>query len=213
MNWDITPGLLLRAYASGIFPMAESADDPEVHWVDPSRRGVLPLDGLHLSRSLKRAIRAEHYQVSFDAEFAGVVQGCAERQETWINATIAELYAALFKRSYAHSQEIWADGVLIGGVYGVAIGAAFFGESMFSRQRDASKIALAYLVDRLKLTGFQLFDTQFGTPHLQTLGGCEISRQEYLGRLENAVEQSADITVLPVPQSAAAILQRNAQTS
>jgi leucyl/phenylalanyl-tRNA--protein transferase len=213
MNWELTPGLLLRAYASGIFPMAESADDPEVHWVDPSRRGIIPLGGFHISRSLRRAILSHDYEARFDSDFSNVVAACSDRSETWINDTIFELYQALHKRGAAHSQEVWRDGELIGGVYGVALGSAFFGESMFSRRTNGSKIALAYLIDRLNQTGFTLFDTQFITPHLLSLGGKEIARAQYLELLEAAIDRTADITRLSVPQSPAGVIQRNGQTS
>lgn len=213
MEWRLTPGLLMRAYASGIFPMAESAEDPEVQWVDPSRRGIIPLDRFHVSRSLRKAIQKGDYEARFDTDFAGVVSGCADRPETWINTTIFELYLTLHDRGVAHSQEIWRDGELIGGVYGVSLGSAFFGESMFSRATNGSKIALAYLVDRLRLTGFTLFDTQFITPHLQSLGAVEISRTEYLARLERAIETRANIRALDVPQSPEGVIQRSGQTS
>ncbi len=209
----LTPELLLQAYASGIFPMAESQDDPEVFWVDPSRRGILPLRGFHISRSLRRAIRAERYTARFDTDFEGVLRGCADREVTWINDTIFDIYLKLFHAGHAHSQEIWEGDELVGGVYGVALGGAFFGESMFSRRRDASKIALAWLIDRLRLTGFTLFDTQFMTDHLRSLGGLEISRRDYLARLEEALEIPADITALPFPQTAQGVIQRNTQTS
>ena len=209
----LTPELLLQAYASGIFPMAESQDDPEVFWVDPSRRGILPLRGFHISRSLRRAIRAERYTARFDTDFEGVLRGCADREVTWINDTIFDIYLKLFHAGHAHSQEIWEGDELVGGVYGVALGGAFFGESMFSRRRDASKIALAWLIDRLRLTGFTLFDTQFMTDHLRSLGGLEISRRDYLARLEEALDIPADITALPFPQTAQDVIQRNTQTS
>jgi leucyl/phenylalanyl-tRNA--protein transferase len=213
MTDRLTPELLLQAYASGIFPMAESQDDPEVFWVDPSRRGILPLRGFHISRSLRRAIRAERYTARFDTDFEGVLRGCADREVTWINDTIFEIYLELFHAGHAHSQELWEGDELVGGVYGVALGGAFFGESMFSRRRDASKIALAWLIDRLRLTGFTLFDTQFMTDHLRSLGGLEISRRDYLARLEEALEIPADITALPFPQTAQGVIQRNTQTS
>ncbi len=209
----LTPGLLLRAYASGIFPMAESASDPDIHWVDPSRRGIIPLNGFHISRSLAREIRRARYEPRFDTDFAGVLHGCAERPETWINQPIFQLYTALHRSGQAHSQEIWDGDNLVGGVYGVALGGAFFGESMFSRRTDASKLALAYLIDRLRQTGFQLFDTQFLTDHLKSLGGIEIARKDYLIRLERALEVDADITQLRYPQSPEGILHRNGQTS
>lgn len=184
---DLSPGLLLEAYAQGIFPMSEGRDDPEVFWVEPRRRGILPLDGLHVSRSLGRRLRRGRFRASFDADFAGVVAGCAEREETWISGPIARAYAGLHALGHAHSVEVWEGEALVGGVYGVALGAAFFGESMFSRRTDASKVALAHLVGRLREGGFALFDTQFLTPHLASLGGVEVSRAEYRRRLRDAL--------------------------
>jgi len=210
---ELTPKLLLQAYASGIFPMAESQDDPTVFWVDPSRRGILPLEKFHISRSLRKVILSGRFQSRFNSDFAATVAACAEREETWINATIFDLYIALNRMGFAHSQEIWEDDELVGGVYGVALGGAFFGESMFSRRTDASKVALAYLIDRLRLTGFKLFDTQFITPHLRSLGGEEIDRSVYLDRLEQALLLQADITTLPAPQTPQDVIQRNTQTS
>ncbi|EEW25512.1 leucyl/phenylalanyl-tRNA--protein transferase [Rhodobacter ferrooxidans] len=194
MPGTLTPDLLLRAYAAGIFPMAESRDDPQVHWVDPRLRGVLPLDGFHVSQSLARRIRRSGYQVTADRDFAGVVQACAERPETWINAPIFQLYADLHRMGHAHSLEVWQDGALAGGVYGVVLGAAFFGESMFSRRTDGSKLALAHLVARLRAGGFELFDTQFLTPHLASLGAVEIPRAEYRARLAKALQKQANFT-------------------
>ncbi len=188
----ITPEILLRGYAAGIFPMAESRDDPAIHWVDPRRRGILPLDGFHISRSLRRRILRCGWDVRVNTDFAGVVQGCGDRPETWINAEIFALYQALHQAGFAHSLELWEGSDLIGGVYGVTLGAAFFGESMFSRRTDASKVALAYAVHRLRAGGFTLFDTQFLTPHLATLGGLEIPRAEYHRRLNAALRQGAD---------------------
>lgn len=210
---ELTPRLLLQAYASGIFPMAESQDDPEIFWVDPSRRGILPLDAFHISRSLRRAILSGRFEPRFDTDFAATVQGCAERPETWINDKIFSLYQDLHAMGHAHSQEIWQDSELVGGVYGVAIGGAFFGESMFSRRTDASKVALAYLVDRLNQTGFTLFDTQFITPHLKSLGAQEIDRQIYLDRLDRALQVRANIRHLKEPQTPQGVIQRNTQTS
>ena len=188
---QITAEILLRAYAMGIFPMAESREDPEIHWVDPRRRGVIPLDGFHISRSLRRSLLRGDYSVSIDTAFGKVVSNCADRPETWINPQIAALYAELYDTGYAHSLEVWQGSDLIGGVYGVALGAAFFGESMFSRRTDASKVALAWLVHRLRAGGFQLFDTQFLTPHLATLGAKEITRGEYHRILAAALERPA----------------------
>lgn len=197
----LTPELLLRAYAAGIFPMAERRDDPAVHWVDPRRRGILPLDGFHISHSLARRIRRGGFRISVDQDFDGVVQACAARPETWINAPIFVLYQGLHRAGFAHSLEVWHGEALSGGVYGVALGAAFFGESMFSRRTDASKIALAFLVHRLRAGGFQLFDTQFLTPHLASLGGVEISRAEYHRRLGAALQGTARFTPPGYPAS------------
>lgn len=185
----ITPELLLRGYAAGIFPMAEGRDDPEIHWIDPRRRGVFPLAGFHISRSLRKRILTCGWEVRVDTDFAGVVAGCAAREETWINAEIFGLYDALFAAGFAHSVEVWEGEALVGGVYGVTLGAAFFGESMFSRRTDASKVALAYAVHRLRAGGFTLFDTQFLTPHLASLGAVEITRGEYRRRLAEALEK------------------------
>lgn len=187
----ITPDILLRAYAAGIFPMAESRDDPQIHWVDPRRRGILPLDGFHISRSLRRRLLRADWRVTADTAFAQTVQGCADREETWINATIFANYVALHNAGHAHSVEVWEGGQLIGGVYGVTLGSAFFGESMFSRRTDASKAALAYTVHRLRAGGFTLFDTQFLTPHLASLGGVEIPRGDYHRRLARALTEPA----------------------
>ncbi|WP_103334178.1 leucyl/phenylalanyl-tRNA--protein transferase [Pseudotabrizicola formosa] len=187
----ITPDMLLRAYAMGVFPMAESASDPEMHWIDPRRRGVFPLDGFHISRSLHRAILRDRYQVTVNTDFAGVLAACADRPETWINDRLTELYQTLHRQGHAHSLEVWEGEDLIGGVYGVVLGAAFFGESMFSRRTNASKIALAWLVHRLRAGGFTLFDTQFLTPHLASLGAKEISRAAYHARLQHALGRVA----------------------
>ena len=187
---EVTSETLLRAYMMGIFPMAESRDDPTMHWVDPRLRGILPLDGFHISHSLAKRIRKGGYDLRVDSDFAGVVTACADRAETWINARIYDLYLQLHHAGHAHSVEIW-DETLIGGVYGVTIGGAFFGESMFSRQTDASKLALAHAVDLLRAGGFTLFDTQFLTPHLASLGGLEIKRAEYHRRLHAALQVRA----------------------
>lgn len=208
----LTPELLLHGYSIGIFPMAEARNDPDIFWVDPRRRGVMPLDGFRTSRSLARAIRSERLDVSVNRDFAGVVDGCAEREETWINSEIRDLYMALHRMGHAHSIELWEGETLAGGVYGVAMGTAFFGESMFSRRRDASKIALAHLVDRLRRGGFTLFDTQFLTAHLASLGGIEITRAEYHRRLTTALSGTADFTA-PAIASGHDVVQRNTQTS
>ncbi|MEM9550284.1 MAG: leucyl/phenylalanyl-tRNA--protein transferase [Pseudomonadota bacterium] len=209
---SLSPDLLLHGYSIGIFPMAEHRDDPEIFWVDPRRRGVFPLHGFHISRSLARRMKNTSYSVAINTDFSGVVDGCADRGETWINEEIRRHYLSLHARGHAHSLEIWDDGTLIGGVYGVVLGAAFFGESMFSRRVDASKMALAYLVDRLKLGGFTLFDTQFVTDHLASLGAIEIPRAEYHRQLKRAMARHADFTRAPIP-TAQAVLQRNSQTS
>ncbi|NVO57223.1 leucyl/phenylalanyl-tRNA--protein transferase [Rhodobacteraceae bacterium B1Z28] len=209
---SLSPELLLHGYSIGIFPMAENRDDPELFWVDPKFRGVFPLDGFHISRSLARRIRTCGFDVTIDQDFIGVVDGCAARADTWINAELRDLYQKLHQSGHAHSLEVREQGELIGGVYGVVLGAAFFGESMFSRRRDASKIALAYLVDRLRQTGFQLFDTQFLTAHLASLGAIEIPRGQYRRNLEEATNTSADFTA-PILQSAAGVIQRITQTS
>ncbi|EAR51612.1 possible leucyl/phenylalanyl-tRNA--protein transferase [Oceanicola granulosus HTCC2516] len=210
----LTADMLLTAYATGIFPMAETRADPEIFWVDPRFRGVFPLDGFHVSRSLARRMRRGGYRVSIDTAFPAVVQACADREETWINDTIYELYEALFESGHAHSLEVWSDdGALVGGVYGVALGAAFFGESMFSRATDGSKIALAYLIDRLRSGGFTLFDTQFLTPHLASLGAIEIPRAEYRTRLARALGRPADFDAASPLPPAQEVIQRSTQTS
>ena len=209
---DLTADLLLRAYAMGIFPMAERRDDAQVFWVDPRRRGIIPLDGFRISRSLARRMRRGKHEVTVDRDFAGVLDGCAGRRETWISERLRALYLDLHRMGHAHSLEVWQDGTLAGGVYGVVLGAAFFGESMFSRRTDASKIALAYLVDRLRRGGFVLFDTQFLTAHLASLGAVEIGRDDYHRRLARALEMSADFLAPPIP-TAQDVIQCNTQTS
>ncbi|HEY0526352.1 MAG TPA: leucyl/phenylalanyl-tRNA--protein transferase [Stellaceae bacterium] len=187
----LTPDLLLQAYAIGIFPMAESADDPDIFWVDPEQRGVLPLDSFHVSRKLRRTVRQNVFEVRCDTAFEAVVRSCAQptelRPKTWINEEIVRLYDALFRRGAAHSVEAWYGGRLVGGLYGVALGGAFFGESMFSRATDASKVALVHLVARLRAGGFVLLDTQFVTEHLEQFGAVEIPRAEYRRRLAAAL--------------------------
>ncbi|SFA75184.1 leucyl/phenylalanyl-tRNA--protein transferase [Poseidonocella pacifica] len=209
----LTPELLLRAYRCGIFPMAEHRDDPEIFWVDPKRRGILPLDGFHISRSLARFLRTTDLSVSLNRDFRGVVEGCADREETWINEQIFGHYLTLHELGHAHSLEVRGnDGALLGGVYGVSLGGGFFGESMFSRVTNASKMALAYLTTHLDNCGYTLFDTQFITPHLASLGGQEIPRAQYLIKLEEALEQDADIHQHPLP-SVDQVLQRRTQRS
>lgn len=206
--------MLLRAYAAGIFPMAESRDTPDLFWVDPRHRGILPLDGFHISRSLARRIRQARHRVSIDADFLGVVDACADREETWINDEIRALYGALHQAGHANSLEVWdEDGALMGGVYGVALGGAFFGESMFSYRTDGSKLALAHLIAHLRRCGFVLFDTQFITPHLARLGAIEISRERYRDALALALQVPADIHAQPLEQPPYPVVQRNTQMS
>lgn len=187
----ITPDILLRAYAAGIFPMAQDRFSAEIHWVEPRLRGIFPLNGFHLSRSLSRHILRGGFSVTINRDFAGVVAGCAGRPTTWINGQITDLYTQLHRLGHAHSVEVWADDALIGGVYGVQLGAVFMGESMFSRAPNASKVALAYLMHRLRAGGFMLFDTQYLTPHLASLGAVEIPKSAYKSRLAQAIVQSA----------------------
>jgi leucyl/phenylalanyl-tRNA--protein transferase len=201
MSAALDTALLLQAYAAGIFPMAETRDAKEIFWVDPERRGVIPLNGFHISRSLRRRLLSWPHDVRVNTDFAGVVRACADRPETWINDAIFEAYLALHRQGRAHSLEIWSEGALSGGVYGVILGGAFFGESMFSRTRDASKMALAYLVDRLRQGGFALFDVQFLTPHLASLGAVEIPRAEYRRRLKAALALDADFFRAGQPSS------------
>jgi leucyl/phenylalanyl-tRNA---protein transferase len=188
---ELSPDLLLRAYAAGLFPMAESAEDPDLFWIDPDPRGVLPLDRFHLPRRLKRTLRSGQYEVRVDTAFDAVMRGCAEptemRPKTWINEEIFRLYGALYEQGYAHSVEAWRAGELAGGLYGVALRGVFFGESMFSRSADASKVALVHLVARLVKGGFRLLDTQFVTDHLRRFGAVEIPRADYHRQLERAL--------------------------
>ncbi|HXG78354.1 MAG TPA: leucyl/phenylalanyl-tRNA--protein transferase [Methyloceanibacter sp.] len=188
---EITPQVLLKAYACGIFPMAESAEDNALYWIEPERRGILPLDRVHVPRRLARTIRKGGFEVKIDRNFEAVIEGCAAprsgRRSTWINGRIRSLYRELFALGHCHTVEVWQDGMLTGGLYGVHLGRAFFGESMFSRVRDASKIALVYLVARLIYGGFTLLDTQFVTGHLARFGAIEVSREEFQRFLEAAL--------------------------
>lgn len=192
--FKLTPELLLRAYAIGVFPMAERRGDESVFWVNPKRRGIIPLDSFHVPKRLARTVRQNVFEVRCDTAFAAVMEGCAEstlrRRETWINDMILEGFHDLHTLGYAHSVECWRDGCLTGGLYGVSLGGAFFGESMFARERDASKVALVHLVARLILSDFTLLDTQFVTEHLRTFGAREITAQEYQKRLDTAVKAS-----------------------
>lgn len=189
----LTPDLIVRAYAGGVFPMAEAADSDAIHWFEPHQRGIMPLAGFHVSRSLRRARRRGGFRFSCDGDFSAVLAACADRKETWINAEIARVFMELHEIGLAHSVSVWTpEGALAGGVYGLAIGAAFFGESMVSRVRDGSKLALAELVARLRAGGFALLDTQYLTPHLASLGGVEISRAAYRQHLAAALAVAAD---------------------
>jgi leucyl/phenylalanyl-tRNA--protein transferase len=202
---EITPQVLMKAYACGIFPMAESADDPALHWIEPQNRGVLPLDAVHVPKRLKRTVRTTHLQVRIDTDYEGVIDGCAgareERDSTWINGRIRALYRELFRLGHCHTVEVWNGERLVGGLYGVALDGAFFGESMFSYERDASKIALVYLTARLIHGGFRLLDTQFVTEHLKQFGTIEIDRTAFHRRLEQALGQQASFRLLPLDTS------------
>ncbi len=211
---QISPEILLRAYAMGVFPMAESRDAAEIRWIDPLRRGVLPLDRFHVSRSLGRALVRPDHAVTTDTDFAAIVDGCADREDTWINAEIRALYLALHRAGFAHSVEVRdLSGALVGGVYGVTLGGAFFGESMFSRRTDASKVALAWCTHRLAAGGFTLFDTQFLTPHLARLGAEEIPRAVYHRRLDTALRIKARWNPPGYAPTAYSVRQRRTQTS
>jgi len=209
----ITPELLLHGYASGVFPMSDSIDDPEIYWVDPQLRGVFPLDNFHVSRRLARRIRQKQYTVTVNQCFGVVVTACANRAETWINSEIFDLYGQLHDLGHAHSIEVMDGTTLVGGVYGVALNAAFFGESMFSLRTDASKIALTYLVARLKYGGFTLFDTQFQTSHLKSLGAMEVSRDTYHSQLADALNKEADFFALDTAAQPSDILHLSNHTS
>ena len=194
-GYRIPTDLLLKAYASGVFPMAESADDPEVFWVRPEVRGVIPLDQFHVPKSLAKTIRQNLFEVRINSDFVGTIDGCGEetatRHSTWINAPIREAYIALHAQGHCHSVEAWRNGKLVGGLYGVSLGRAFFGESMFSRETDASKVCLVHLVARLAARGFVLLDTQFTTAHLRRFGAVDVPRRKYEKLLEEALQGSA----------------------
>lgn len=212
MRLALTPEMLLQAYRMGVFPMAEDRDDPELRWFDPAQRGILPLDGLRLSRSLRRRILAAPFRLTLDQAFGDVVAGCAARESTWINAEITALFTALHQLGHAHSIEVWEGDDLVGGLYGLALGGVFCGESMFSRRTDASKIALATLVTHLRACGFVLFDTQYLTPHLASLGGVEIPRATYRARLAQALRVDAAFHARPLP-AAQDVVQRKTHRS
>lgn len=197
---DITPDILLRAYSIGLFPMAESQNDPNLFWVDPEERGIFPLDRLVVSRSLAKTVRSDRYEIRIDTDYEGVVDGCAAaargREGTWINSRIRTLYRALFNMGRVHTVEAWRDDRLVGGLYGVELGAAFFGESMFHFARDASKVALVHLVARLRAGDFRLLDTQFVTDHLASLGAVAVPKHAYHLLLADAVARKADFGAL-----------------
>jgi len=213
----ITPEIILEAYAAGIFPMANSEDDPELFWVFPDHRGILPLDQFHLPKRLMRTLKSERFTISIDTSFEQVIRACAEqrtdRPTTWINQPILDLYTQLYKMGHCHSIEAWFEGELVGGLYGISLGSAFFGESMFTYKTDASKIALVFLVARLIQGGFNLLDTQFVTDHLKRFGTIEIVREDYLIRLAQALETQGDFYSLALDAGSDEILQLISQTS
>lgn len=197
---ELTPELIIRAYQAGIFPMAETAESDDLFWVSPQERGIIPLDGFHVSRSLAKLVRTGPWQVTIDTDFEGVIDGCAtfgtDRESTWINPAIRRLYGQLFARGICHTVEVRVDGELVGGLYGLSLGGAFFGESMFHRKTGASKVALVHLVRRLNAGGYRLLDTQFMTDHLRSFGGIEISREDYELRLADALRYQGDFKAL-----------------
>lgn len=208
--FEITPHVLLKAYACGIFPMAESADDPGLYWIEPERRGIMPLDTFHVPRRLQRTVRQDKFTIRIDTAFDSVIEGCAtpgeNRRRTWINARIHRLYSELHAMGHCHSVEAWQGGALVGGLYGVRLGGVFFGESMFTGVRDASKVALVHLVARLRAGDFALLDAQFLTDHLARFGAVEVSRRVYQGKLEAALPVEADFLALPREASGAQAL-------
>jgi leucyl/phenylalanyl-tRNA--protein transferase len=216
---EITPEVLLKAYACGIFPMAESAEDPGLYWIEPERRGVIPLHGFHIPDRLARTIRSDRFEIRTDHDFDAVMDGCAApapgRTKTWINARIRKLYCDLHARGFCHSVEAWEDGKLVGGLYGVRLGRAFFGESMFHTSRDASKVALVHLVARLRKGGFALLDTQFITDHLRSFGAVEVTRRQYTRLLAQALDGEGNFYCWPPGEAicGAVCLQSISQTS
>ena len=197
----VTADLLLRAYEAGIFPMAESADDPGLYWIEPKERGIIPLERFHVPKSLAKTIRAGRFDIAINRDFDAVIAGCAaetpDRRQTWINQRIRTLYGELYDRNFVHTVEVYQQGQLVGGLYGVSLGGAFFGESMFHRARDASKVALAYLVARLKFGGYALLDTQFVTPHLAQFGTLAVRRGRYRQMLQRALQAQGNFMALP----------------
>ena len=207
---EITPKVLLKAYSCGIFPMAESADDPTLYWIEPQSRGILPLDAVHVPRRLARTVRGDAFEIRIDSDFDAVIDGCAaarpDRPSTWINTRIRQLYGALFRQGHCHTVETWSQGRLVGGLYGVSLGSAFFGESMFSTERDASKVALVHLVARLIFGRYTLLDTQFVTDHLSQFGTVDLQKAKFHEALERAVAGRGDFLALPRSTSADDIL-------
>lgn len=204
---EITPEVLLRAYACGIFPMSESADDPTIFWVEPEQRGIIPLDGFRVSSRLARTVRSDVFRVTVNTAFKRTIAGCAApqpgRDDTWINGRIRDLYTSLHAIGHCHSVEAWDGEELVGGLYGVSLGGAFFGESMFHHARDASKVALVHLVARLIAGGFVLLDTQFVTDHLRTFGAVEVPRRRYRALLDEAMQEKGDFSALPIDRPVA----------
>ena len=197
MDIPLAPETLIRAYCNGIFPMAEGKDTNKIFWISPEVRGIIPLNKFHISKSLRRSIVKRDYKIKINTDFLGVIKNCADRSESWINSDILKAYSDLFNLGFCHSIEVWDNDDLIGGVYGLAIKRAFFGESMFSKRPNASKIALAYLVSRLKYGGFLLFDVQFQSEHLKTLGAIEVLKANYQDLLKNALEGDANFFLQP----------------
>ena len=197
---ELTPDLVVRAYRAGIFPMAEDESSPDVFWVSPEQRGILPLDSFHVSKSLRKAMKSSSFSIRVDTDFMGVIQGCAmfgtDRETTWINPSIKKIYGQLFVRGLCHTVEVWDGEELVGGLYGLSLGAAFFGESMFHTRTNASKMALVHLVERLRAGGYRLLDTQFVTEHLATFGGIEIPREDYELKLAEALQHEGDFFAL-----------------
>lgn len=212
MSEWLTPEIMLDAYRQGAFPMAQDAGDPRLFWLSPTERGILPIGGVHLSRSMKKFMRQSHWTASVNRAFPQVVDGCAARSETWINATLQELYFELQQMGHAHSIEIWDQDQLIGGLFGLSLGGAFFAESMFSHQPNASKAALLWTSDLLKRSGFQLWDTQYPTEHLASMGGITVTRMRYHQLLSKALKDAAQISPAPLP-SPQALLQDTVQIS
>jgi len=206
---EITPEVLLKAYACGIFPMAESAEDPALYWIEPDMRGIIPLDGFHVPSRLARTVRSTPFSVWVNRDFDGVIDGCAEpkhdRARTWINARIRRIYRALYAHGHCHTVEVYDGDMLVGGLYGVSLGRAFFGESMFHRARDASKIALVHLIARLKAGGYTLLDTQFVTEHLKSFGALEVPKRRYHRMLEEALHGEGNFAALPVERAVSGV--------